>query len=552
MEATMKMELLLPEAAGLSCVGAQLDRGAVTLDLVPTSSTATCPCCGFPAHRIHSRYRRLLNDLPLSGTPVRLEVWVRRFLCETSTCRRQTFVEPLASLADPHARKTRRLSQALCRIGLALGGQAGARLAGHLGMGTSGDTILRLIRRAPIPSPSVVLVLGVDDWAWHKGQRCGTILCDLERHRPVDLLPERSGEDLARWLQLHPGVQVIVRDRSGPYARGATAGAPQAVQVADRYHLLCNLRETLVRTLERHRPELRQAAQTAVGGQPPSPAGLPELPVGPAPPATPSLAQQAKAASRSRRLDRYQEVVQLHQQGVSRREIARRMGMHRGTVRRFLRAGQFPERATRKYLRQTDRFVDYLRQRWDQGCHNAAQLAKELAQRGYTGSYCAVRRRVAAWREMGDAHTPGAKPTPKPPSPPPAPSPEQAAWLLLAWPRERSAEEAAFADALCQQCLPLKVGVEMTREFARMVQNRQAASLDDWIQRTHETGVPRELAVFADGLLQDHAAVQAALTVEWSNGQVEGQINRLKMIKRQMYGRAGFELLRQRVLLGTG
>ncbi len=218
--------------------------------------------------------------------------------------------------------------------------------------------------------------------------------------------------------------------------------------------------------------------------------------------------------------------------------------MHRGTVRRFLRAGQFPERAVRKYARQMDRFVDYLRRRWNEGCRNAALLAKELAEHGYKGSYWPVRRCVATWRKTGDVLAPETKPSP-------TPSPEQATWLLLAWPGDRSAEDDAFAEALCQQCPTLKVGVELAREFTRMVQNRGADSLDDWIERAHEGEVPRELTAFADGLLQDHAAVKAALTVKWSNGQVEGQINRLKMIKRQMYGRAAFELLRRRVLLGT-
>lgn len=317
----MEMELLVHDAPVLSCVTAHRDS-AVTLDLVPAASMAACPDCGLPARRVHSRYTRLLDDLPLSGTPTRLRVRVRRFFCDTPACPRRTFVEPLVSIADPHARKTRRLSQGLCRVGLALGGRAGARLAGHLGMGTSGATILRLIRRAAIPALPVIHILGVDDWAWHKGQQCGTILCDLERHRPVDLLAERSGEEFSRWLKLHPGVQVIARDRSGPYGWGATAGAPHALQVADRFHLLCNLREALVRTLERYRPELKKAAQAAAVSQPQPPPVLPELAVSAAPPATPSLAQQAETASRSRRLERYKEVVQLHLQGVSMREIA--------------------------------------------------------------------------------------------------------------------------------------------------------------------------------------------------------------------------------------
>ena len=545
----MEIHPFLPDPLGFCCTRMQLDRGGVALELVPVTSTALCPACGQPACRVHSRYTRLLADLPLMGTPARLQVRVRRFFCDTRTCPRKTFVEPVSTVAGNHARKTGRLSQALCRIGLALGGKAGSRLAGRLGISASGDTILRLVRRVPSQALPVVSVLGVDDWAWHKGRRYGTILCDLERHRPVDLLPERSAADLSNWLTAHPGVHVISRDRGSYYMQGATSGAPQATQVADRFHLLCNLREALVRALERYRPEMKNASQAAGACQPQPPQPIVAvMPALAAPVATPTRAQLAKAASRSRRLERYEQVVGLHQQGIPMREIARRMEMHRGTVRRFLRAGQFPERALRKYAKRTDRFADYLRQRWEEGCHNAVRLAKELVEQAFQGSYSAVRRRVAAWREPGSPHTRGPKPALKEQSPPQPPSPNQAGWLLMENPEDRSAEENEFVDALWQQCPQLKNGTEMAQEFARLVHDRRADLLEGWMERTHGAEVPHELAVFADGLLQDHEAVKAALTLEWSNGQVEGQINRLKMIKRQMYGRAGFDLLRQRVL----
>jgi transposase len=472
---------------------------------------------------------------------------VRRFFCDTPACPRGTFTEVMATVAQAHARKTCRLAQALCRIGLALGGAAGSRLAGHLNMPASGDTLLRLIRRAPsLPLPTVS-VLGVDDWAWHKGLRYGTILCDLERHRPVDLLPERSAEDLSNWLIAHPGVQVIARDRGGQYAQGARTGAPQALQVADRFHLLCNLREALMRALDRHHPDLREAARAAAAPhRQPVQAAAQAVSVPPASP--PALAQQAKEVSRSRRRERYDRVMELHQQGIPMRQIARQTGIHRGTVRRFLRAGQFPERAARKYSKRSDRFVEYLRQRWEQGCRNAAQLARELVQQEFDGSYCMVRRCVAAWREPASVHIPGPKPTAKHVPPVHHPSANQAAWLLMENAEDRTEEENAFVKVLWQGCPELQTAAEMAQEFARMAQDRKAELLDGWIARMHDSQVPHELRVFGDGLKRDYEAVKAALSLEWSNGQVEGQINRLKMIKRQMYGRAGFDLLRQRVL----
>ena len=543
----METQLLMPDGAGVRCDVVRFNPGTVTLNVTATESAVLCPDCGQPSRRIHSRYTRTLADLPWMGTPVRMQLRIRRFFCETPTCSRGTFAQSMAALAQTHARKTCRLAQALCRIGLALGGQAGSRLAGLLNMPASGDTLLRLIRRAPsVPLPSVN-VLGVDDWAWHKGLRYGTILCDLERHRPVDLLPERSAEDLSNWLIAHPGVHLIARDRGGCYAQGARTGAPQAMQVADRFHLLCNLREALMRALDRHHHDLREAARIAAASYPQSVQPVAQS-VSVTPASPPSDGQQAKEVSRSRRLERYDRVMELHRQRISTRQIARQMGMHRGTVRRFLRAGQFPERAARKYIRRTDRFVEYLRQRWEQGCRNAKQLARELAQQGFDGSYSLVRRRVAAWRELGSAHIPGAKPTAKHLPPVQHYSANQATWLLLEDAEDRTVEENVFVEILWQQCPKLKAAAETAQEFAMMVHDRKAELLDGWITRTHGSQVPHEFGIFADGLKRDFEAVKAALSLEWSNGQVEGQINRLKMIKRQMYGRAGFDLLRQRVL----
>jgi transposase len=542
----MEIQPFLTDPAGVLCDVVRFGSEIVTLKLTAIKSAVLCPGCGQPSHRIHSRYTRTLADLPWMGTPVRLQLQVRRFFCDTSTCSRTIFAERL-SQAAAHARKTSRLIQALCQIGLALGGQAGSHLAGHLNMSVSGDTLLRLVRRAPSLTLPAVSILGVDDWAWHKGLRYGTILCDLERHHPVDLLPERSAEGLSNWLIAHPGVRVISRDRGGCYAQGARTGAPQAMQVADRFHLLCNLRKALMRALDRHHHDLREAARTAAACHP-----LPVQPIAQAlsvPQATPpALAQQAKEISRSRRLERYDHVMDLHQQRISTRQIARQMGMHRCTVRRFLRAGQFPERAARKYIKRTDHFVEYLRQRWEQGCRNAKQLARELAQQGFDGSYCMVRRFVAAWREPDSAHIPGPKPTAEHCPPVQHHSANQAAWLLLKDAQDRTEEENAFVEVLWQRCPEFKIAAGMAQEFARMANDRKAELLDGWIVRTHGSQVPHELRIFADGLKRDFEAVKAALSLEWSNGQVEGQINRLKMIKRQMYGRAGFDLLRQRVL----
>jgi transposase len=549
----MEIRPFLPDPAGLACTRIEIDQGRVTLELAATSTAAVCPTCGQPSRRVNSRYVRTLGDLPWMGLPVRLRLWVRRFFCDNPACPR-TFAERLSAVADDHARKTVRLSQTLRQIGLALGGSAGARLASRLAMPASGDTLLRLVRRTPVEPVATVAVLGVDDWAWRKGQRYGTVLCDLEQHQVVDLLEDRSAEHLADWLTGHPGTEVISRDRGGIYAEGARTGAPQAVQVADRFHLLCNLREALIRLLDRHHRQVEQVARAAAAVQPSSPAAVIQQPSAADPPSDSATCQPpgagappAAETSRSRRLQRYTQMVELHAQGLGMRQIARQMGLHRSTVRRFLNAGGFPERASRQYVRQLDRFADYLRQRWEQGCHNAAALARELAQQGFKGSGYAVRRYVAAWREPSNPSAAQGEPSRRH-SVIERPSSNRVAWLLLGYPVDRPPEEQAFAEALRQQCPEIGLAAELAQQFAAMVHERKGELLDDWLAKAGEPAAPSELRNFASGLKRDYKAVKAALTLQWSNGQVEGQINRLKFLKRQMYGRANFDLLRQRVL----
>jgi transposase len=538
---------LLPEAVPLRCRHIRIQPDLVTVVVETTGPKAACPICGQPSRRLHSRYTRTLGDLPWQGRVVRWSLVARKFFCDRAGCPRQIFTERLPEVTAPYARKTGRLEHALTELAFACGGEPGARLAWQLGMPVSADTLLRRIRRSSAPTQSVLRVLGVDDWAVRRGQRYGTILCDLEQHRPIDLLNDREAETLAAWLRGHPEIRLITRDRASFYIEGASKGAPQAVQVADRFHLMQNLRQALVRMLEhryrhvaavaRHVSEARRSAVHPPSVvEPPKRSRTHRLPRGPT----------MRDIRRARRLERYQQVIELHRQGVSQRAIAKRVGVNRETVGRYIHAGRFPERTPRKYASRTDPFTDYLHKRWKEGCHNAAQLARELETQGFVGSYCSVRRRVAHWDPAESSRFQGSV-SPVPPAVHP-PSSRRLAWLLLKESGDLDDQDRVFVEALCQRCPEVAVAAKLAREFGDMAHDRQGHALDDWIQRAWDRAIPRELRAFATGLRSDYDAVKAAMTTDWSNGQVEGQVNRLKLIKRQMYGRAKFDLLRQRVL----
>jgi transposase len=459
-------------------------------------------------------------------------------------CRRKIFAERLPDLAAPFARCTTRLTDHLVRAAFDLGGEAGARHLLAEGTPVSARTLLRLVRAAPLPATGPVWALGVDDWARRKGRSYGTILVDLDLQRVIDLLPDRTAETLAAWLRGHPEVLVVTRDRAGAYAEGIRLGAPQAVHTAqrapaDRFHLVKNVTDALERYLTRQHAALRRAADP---GEPVSRnAGTPETP------APPSSREQP--ARRARRLARYEEVIALHALAVSDRVIAAHVGVSERTVQRWLHHGQFPERRRRaERPGQLAPFAGYLRERWEAGCHNATRLWHELRDRGFRGSYTSVAIYVAPWRGAGYRYR--GQPNKRRDSSAPTEArvtPRQVCWLLLRSCDALTDEERAYLARLQVACPQVAVVAGFVATFAAVLQEHDVDGLYSWLRQAEESDIP-EMQAIAQGLWRDRDAVEAAVATEWNNGQAEGQVNRLKTTKRAMYGRAKFDLLRQRIL----
>jgi transposase len=530
-----------------------LDEEGLTILAASEATDVRCPVCGEPAERVHSRYVRTLADLPWAKLAVRLRVHVRKFFCDNAACPRQIFAERLAGIAHAHARRTDRQGAALTAIAFANGGEAGARLAAALGYPVSPDTLLRLIRRDPeavLPTPAV---LGVDDWALHKGLTYGTLLVDLERHRPVDLLPDRSSASLATWLRAHPGIEVIARDRAGAYAEGARDGAPDATQVADRWHLVANLADALEAFL-RGKGACRKAAAAALAtpasadAQPRSPPD--EMYQGkrrhPQPERWRERMEAAAEAGVARRRANYERVRALHAAGMTVAEIARTVGIARMTVYKYRREGPPLRKRHTVHGRQRvlEPYEPYLLQRWHEGCHTATVLWREIRAQGFAHSMTNVHRFVAQLRREGPP--PAGRPRTALTTPE-GPPPRHVAALILRRPEQRTAEQRAYLKQLCGQDSAIATAVDLAADFLGMLRRREGERLPAWLDRAEASGLG-DLARFARTLRQDHDAVQAGLTLRYSNGQTEGQVTRLKLLKRQGYGRAKVDLLRKRVL----
>jgi transposase len=484
----------------------------------PRQTSAPCPDCAVVSERLHSRYLRRLADLPWQGRPVTLQVQARRFRCLNPACSRQTFAERLSDTAPAAARRTERLGDLQCHLGLALGGEAGMRLAERLAMPTSADTLLRLVCKAAsgIDPPATPRVLAVDDWAWRRGHRYGTILVDLERNTVVDLLPDRQAETLAGWLRQHPGIEVVARDRAGAYADGVRQGAPDAVQVSDRWHLLRNLGDAVRIIVDRQHAAVRRAAgqvrEQWAAAPAVTPVTKPDQPKS-------SAAAKRSQASHARRHARYEEAARLRAAGVSLSHIAAQLGVERKTVRRWLRAGGAPLWRKPPRVSVIAPYRDHLERRpvsfadisprdryaMAEGCRNAALLWRELVSLGFSGRPGTVRlwagqqRKAEPQTKVGGA---GARTINEQ-----APSSRQVARMLMAETATLPKAEQTFVACLLAGVPGLADGLSVAKRLNQLLRRKSKESLGGLL----DEAVGTSLQEFAASLRRDLAAVQAAL-----------------------------------------
>jgi transposase len=536
----------------LTLLGVSITGTGIVVVEADGPSFGRCPSCGRRSERRHSRYWRSLKDLPAQGRAVVLRVHVTRWRCQHARCPSAIFADRLEGVSAARVHRTDRCRTVVHLVGHALGGRGGERLLHRLGMAVSDDTLLRLLKRpaAEPVAPEVLRVVGIDDWAWQKGQQhFGTILVDLERRRVIDLLPTRSAGPVAAWFAAHPTIQTISRDRHGPYAEGIRGGAPQAREVADRFHLVSNLRDAV-------QQELGQLRRFLV-----VPHHAPPLLLAHAPRSGARLVRRTRSAGveqerrlaherRAVQLERFHLVKRLQGAGLSAAAIMRATGIGRKFVLRWIRLRELPFRnrmAPRAGMPEFYR--EYLWRRWGDGCQSVKRLMAEIQQRGYIGGYAGLAKLVARWRYDGASLS-----RPRRVADAPAVtivtchvSPQVAA-ALLGQPRALLTErQVEIVDALKQHCPTFTTMRRLVLSFRTILRVGKVPTLHRWMATATATEIDG-LQRFVRKLRQDLGAVEGAVTERWSNGPVEGHINRLKTLRRQMYGRAGVDLLRARLL----
>jgi len=486
--------------------------------------------------------------------PVRLRVRVRKFFCDEPSCERKIFAERLKEVAGVHTRGTDRRREALEWIAFALGGEAGARLARELGLLVSPGTLLNRIRGAFGGNGAEdVRVVGVDDFGFRRSNAPGTILVDLERRRVVDLFEGHSVESIARWLGQHPGVEVVARDRSNVCREGVNAGAPDALQVADRWHLLRSLALGLEEFLLRKRPALGRAAAPRTGeGEERLPGSIDDdVSTLPLRLGRPYGSIEGPAQRRHERLvKRRKEIRRLHLAGASVKDISEWVGTSQSTVYRYGELAEPPPRP--RYRRKAsvlDPYLPYLLGRWNEGCRSAKMLHREIREMGYRHSVDTVNRLLSSFRltERRGKKLPHAPRAKRGSIAGASPTAKNVAALFMRREEMLNGEQEGYLERLCASDRALADARRLTQEFAGMVRNLEGEKLDGWLEEAAgcEASVMKK---FAAGLRKDHEAVRAGLTESWSTGPVEGFITKLKLLKRQGYGRANFDLLRARAL----
>ncbi|MCT4644563.1 MAG: ISL3 family transposase [Carboxylicivirga sp.] len=515
-------------------------QSLITFHASITSKKAKCPVCNRYSYSVHDRYTRTITDLPVFQYSTEIILGVRKFKCQNAICQRKVFTERHDDIL-PYARRTLRVDKLLSEIAIEMTSGAGSKLSDKLNVKVSRATITRLAYRLQPPEPRKLTVVGVDDWAFRKGVNYGTVLVDMETSKPIDLLPTREGEDLEAWLEKNPGIEIITRDRASSYSSAIDSASPGTLQVADRFHLLMNLSEALDTYFKSVAPKINKLvkAKTMELCQE---AELPE---------SKNITGTSSVLPRfDSRLPVFEKVKELQSQNIPKKRIARELGISRNTVRLYF---TMDELVPKSHSRRTniENFRSYITDRISKAGYLMKDIVADIRQMGYSGgnsqAYLYIRQlkgttgnMALSQSEINLQNIPYIKPLS---------TRRLAKYIGKNMNRIENHDERDYMQMLLKYMPLLRQVRKLVRKFKKMIR-KGTGDIEEWIQTVKDSKQKLPgLTSFARGMAMDIDAVKNAIQLKWSNGPVEGHVNRIKSIKRQMYGRANFELLKRKVLL---
>lgn len=537
----MEQSLFLPSELDLMLSNFQHTTKDINLNVISSQTSSQCPICQEFSSKIHSRYARVIGDLPISGKVATINLQVRKFFCENSDCIRKIFSERFKQQLKSYARRFERLNELLSSIGLELGGNLAQRIGSLSFVKISASTILRLIIKCPIQAAEFPKIIGVDDWAFKKRFNYGTIIVDLEKNKVIELLPDREAKTLTKWLKEHPSIEMVSRDRSSTYASAITEANKEITQIADRWHILNNLTEGFEQFLNTQRQSIKEVAVELKSEQ--------EVDFKDTPSPVVEFEQSAelrpiKPSHRqipSKYLDNFLKTKQLQDEGHSKRKIAKLLKMSRHTINRYWDRTEFLPKVNHKKSNILDH-EEYLIKRWNEGEQSVKNLYAEIQEKGFKYNIKAVYDLMKGYPKTIVDSTPEIVKVKY------YSSKQLSIWLgtfRKDWTDDVPKE---YLTKLIDGNSSIRKVRNAVLNFRRFMKDKTGEKLMPWCKNILDDK-NEHIKSFAKGVLNDYKAVYQGFESNWSNGPVEGQVNRLKTIKRQMYGRAGFELLRKRVVI---
>ena len=353
------------------------ENAVIMADIIPKQ--VLCPECQFITSRVHSYYTRIPHDISFGFFRLRLNLTVRRMRCVNKSCNRKTFAERMPEFLPFHAQRTLRQTQLLKCLVFEVNGEASSRICLHIRNCASSDTLTRIASRTDLPKFSIPRIICIDDWAKRKGVDYGTLVVDLEKHQPIEVLPDRTAETITKWLLEHPTVQIVCRDRYPDNIEGIQQGAPTAVQIADRRHMLKNMFEAVQGMFSGLNKELQEAANLLAIEETGGELKIEEKPT------------VIKVENIKPQDNLLQEVKGLANQGYNNRQIAKMLPIHRETVALYKEVDQIPVRGGgRKHIASP--FEKFILQRWQEGCHSPKQIFLEMKEKGFEGGISSAYR----------------------------------------------------------------------------------------------------------------------------------------------------------------